>query len=160
MSLGVVLLFAALAGTPPAEESCPWLNVATAGGLLGGPIRMHNVSHRSGNREDAICTFVSEQGSSVYELRMEVETMPGPRRDYSSLGQPCSGAREPLKSLGNEAGACAIDSKGGRAAEQVSGRIRDRAFVISVSTNDGPAARNGLRVKARKAAEHVAGSLF
>jgi hypothetical protein len=53
----------------------------------------------------------------------------------------------PLKAIGSEALACR-----GEAGEQVVGRVRDRAFLVRITTND--------REKVRKVAEMVAGSMF
>jgi hypothetical protein len=51
--------------------------------------------------------------------------------------------------------ACSDDN-----AERVVGRVRDRAFVVRISTNDRSAQSGALREKARKVAEQVAGILF
>jgi len=53
----------------------------------------------------------------------------------------------PLKAIGTEALACR-----GETGEQVVGRVRDRAFLVRITTND--------REKVRKVAEMVAGSMF
>jgi hypothetical protein len=161
MTIRSIVLVAVLAtAAAKAEEGCPWLNAATAGGVLGAAVRSEKVARPMANKEDATCTFLSPRGSFVHELRIQVETMPASRRDYASYGQPCSGSAEQLKAIGNEAAACTIDLKDGKVAEQVAGRVRDRAFVITISTNDGSATRNSLREGTRKVAEQVAGNLF
>ncbi len=123
-------------------EVCPWLNAATAGGVLGGAVQTHTATH--------LCSFVSQHG----ELRIQVETIAASHPDH------CSGPSEQLKAIGNEAAACAIESKDGKIAEQVAGRVRDQAFVITIATDDRSVSRNLLRDKTRKVAEQVAGSLF
>ncbi len=72
----------------------------------------------------------------------------------------CNGAIEQLKGIGNEATACSLESKGGKTAEQVTGRVRDQAFVITLVTDDRSISRNLLRDKACRVAEQVAGNLF
>jgi hypothetical protein len=131
-----------LAAACQAEETCPWLNAATAGGVLGGAVQTQITPH--------VCSFVSRQG----ELRIQVETIAASHPDH------CSGASEQLKAIGNEAAACAVESKDGRIAEQVAGRVRDQAFTITITTDDRSVSRNLLRDKARKVAEQVAGNLF
>ena len=104
--------------------------------------------------DDASCDFIRHAGSQTFELRIETETMPSP--DFQSFAARCHPPVERLKAIGNEALACG-DESGGRHAEQVVGRVRDRAFLVRISTAGQPAA---LREKARKIAEQVAGILF
>ena len=137
-----IFVFVILAASSQAEETCPWLNAATAGGVLGGPVQTQTAAHA--------CIFESRHG----ELRIQVETIAASHPDR------CSGAAEQLKAIGNEAAACAVESKDGRMAEQVAGRVRDQAFVIMIATDDRSVSRNLLRDKARKVAEQVAGNLF
>ncbi len=127
---------------PLGAENCPYLNSATAAGVLGAPVQAQTSTH--------VCSFVSRHG----ELRIQVETIADSHPDR------CSGAVEQLKAIGNEATACAVESKDGRMAEQVAGRVRDQAFVISIATDDRSVSRNLLRDKTRKVAEQVAGFLF
>jgi hypothetical protein len=105
--------------------SCPWLNQATAAGVLGGPVRQIG------------CTFT--RGS--LELRIEAA------RDFESYAATCRSEAVPLKAIGTAAIACRSE-----AGEQVVGKVRDRAFLVRITTDD--------REKVRKVAEMVAGSMF
>lgn len=134
------------------EESCPWMNAATAGGLLGGEVTA-TVTHSSKNREDGNCDFVRRQRSLVYELAIQVETMTPPEK------LSCGGQSTALKAIGNEAYACSL-AKEGEISETVVGRVRDRAFIVRASTNDRSALQSSFREKAKTAAEQVAGNLF
>lgn len=145
MTIRWILLFAALAAGGRAEPQCSWLNSGTAAGLLGAPIRSQKIA-----ADGSACQFVSPSG----ELRILVEGAP------ASHAERCSGPAESLKAIGNEASSCAIESKDGKPAEQVAGRVRDRAFVIVVTSEDRGISRQVLKERARKAAEHVAGILF
>ena len=80
-SLLLVLLLA-LPCFAGAAEICPWLNAATAGGVLGGPVAMTVTRAKTG--DDATCDFVRHDGSLLLELRIEVETMPSPAKDFAS----------------------------------------------------------------------------
>jgi len=142
MTTRCIFVLVTLAAASQAEETCPWLNAATAAGVLGAPVQMQTT-------KDA-CSFVSRHG----ELRIRVETIAASHPDH------CSGASEQLKAIGNEAAACAVESKDGRMAEQVAGSVRDQAFVITIATDDRSLSRNLLRDKTRIVAEQVAGYLF
>jgi len=134
-----------------AEEKCPWLNAATAAGVLDGAVKA-NVTQTS-------CEFVRLDGSSESALRIEVEALVA-RRDFTSRAAQCGSGAEPLKAIGNEAVACTHSRKKGQMAEQVIGRVRNQAFLVRISSDDHAATSAGLREKARKIAEQVAGFLF
>ena len=155
----ILLVAASLASMCGAEESCPWLNAATAAGVLGGAVHPA-VAHASKNADDATCDFVRREGSVVAELRIEVETMGASGRELAVYTARCRTNTAPLQAIGNEAVACSVDGKDGEIAEQVAGRVRSRAFLIRMGTNDPPARRKVLREKARDVAEQVAGTLF
>jgi len=142
-----------------AGETCAWLNAATAGGVLGGEVTEMSVK-RAKTADDAACTFVRRQASLVLELRIEVETMTAPARDFASYTARCRSAVVPLSAIGNEAVACSDDNGQSGRAEQVVGRVRDRAFIIRIGTSDRSARSEPLRDKARDVAEQVAGILF
>ena len=154
MRLGL-LLFAVACLSPIGEaaETCPWLNRATAGGVLGGPVVMTVTRAKTG--DDAACEFIRRDGSLVLELRIEVETMRSPAEDFASYAARCHSPAAPLKAIGNETLACDDEGSG-----QVIGRVRDRAFLVRISTNNRTSQPGALRDKARKVAEQVAGILF
>jgi len=134
-----------------AEEKCPWLNAATAAGVLGGAV--------TANVTQTACEFVRRDDPSKSALRIEVETMGSPR-EFASRAAQCGAGAEALKAIGNEAVACTHSDKKGQMAEQVVGRVRNQAFLVRFSTDDRAATPGGLREKARKVAEQVAGFLF
>jgi len=138
-----------------AAEPCPWLNAATAGGVLGGPIT-RAPTRRAAAGDDRSCEFIRQDGSLLFELRIEVETTPSPAKDFAAYAARCHSAAVPLKAIGNQALACSD----GQLAEQVVGRVRDRVFLIRIGTNDRSAQPTALREKARQVAEQVAGILF
>jgi hypothetical protein len=128
-----------------AEERCPWLNAATAGGVLGGSVQV--------TVTPASCEFVRKAGAQETTLRIEVTAASAPNAH-------CGPGAKPLKAIGNEAAACSYEGKAGWMAEQVVGRVRDQAFVVRIGTNDRSAMAKTLREKARNVAEQVAGILF
>jgi len=144
-----VTLWLALAAPaiPAAAETCPWLNAATAGGVLGGAVTA-TVTHANANREDATCSFVRTGA----QLTIEVVTMDTPRSEYTAHAAQCGSDPVALKAIGNEAVAC-TDEHGAK----VVSRVRNKIFTIIVASSDPPAT---LREKARSVAEQVAGNLF
>ena len=147
-----------LAATDPADEVCPWLNSATAGGVLGGSVSS-NVTRSSRGDDDATCEYTHRNGHLTYVMHIEVITMKDVHGDMQSNFTPCGGNLTRLRSIGNEAVACSVNGKGGE-AEQVISRVRDRAFVVRVSTNDSSIKPSVIREQARNVAEQVAGNLF
>ena len=136
-AIGALLLFAAAS---LAAQPCPYLNAATAAGLLGGDV--------TASVKGDICTFA--HGSS--QLRIEVQTVSLPHKAL------CEPNPAPLKAIGNEAFACGTADKAGNISEEIAGRVRDRVFFIRLTSNN--IARAALRERARSVAEQVAGILY
>jgi hypothetical protein len=147
-----------LPGIGAGAENCPWLNAATAGGALGGAAGTVTVK-RAKTGDGGSCDFVRQQGSLVIDLHIETETLPSPATDFASYSARCGSGAVALKGIGNEALACS-GSGNDEPGEQVVSRVRDRAFLVRIKTNDRSAQRSELREKARKIAELVAGFLF
>ena len=154
--LAVVILMPAISR---AAEVCPWLNAATAGGVLGGDVGM-TVTHADANKDDANCDFIRKQGAVMYELRIEVQTMGASSNEFASYKARCGSDATALKAIGNEALACSLADKNGRRTAQVVSRVRNRAFIIRITTTDSSLTPASLSEKARSMAEQVAGNLF
>jgi hypothetical protein len=133
-----------------AAETCPWLNAATAGGVLGSAVTL-TVTHENANRDDMACNFA---GAS--SLRIAVQTTETPRNEFTSSAAECGSNPAPLKAIGNEAVVCTPDKR----SAQVVGRVRNRIFTILIRTTNASMTQAVLREKARDVAEHVAGNLF
>ncbi len=146
-------------GACQAKETCPWLNEATAAGFLDMSVTS-TVTRSEKDKNDATCAFMHRDGSAITELRIEVETMTGPPGAFTSYLTRCGSHAAPLKAIGNEAVACGFDGNKRQVSEQVVGRVRDRAFIVTVTSNADAPYRTALREKARKVAEQVAGFLF
>ena len=126
-------------------EGCPWLNAATAAGVLGGETRTAVTA--------TSCEFEHRAGN--HEIRLRIEVKPS-----SASHEQCPPGGAPLKGIGNEATACSYRGKPGWIAEQVTGRVRDRAFLVRIATDDRSRSPQGLREQARNIAEEVAGILY
>ena len=152
MKCGRLLLAATLLPLlSAADKECPWLNAGTAAGVMGGAAKA--------NVTQGACEFVRRDGSLESTLRIEVETLRTPG-EFASRAAQCGSGAEALRAIGNQALACTYSGKKGQLAEQVVGRVRNQAFLVRVGSDDPSATAAGLREKARKIAEQVAGSLF
>ena len=137
-----------LPATVAAAETCPWLNAATAAGVLGSPVTM-TVSHDTANRDDAVCSFKGNRS----ELRIAVYTSETPHSRFTFDAAECGSNPDRLKGLGNEAVACNHGANG--QAALVVGRVRNRVFTVLVSADS-----SAVREKVRAVSEQVAGFLF
>jgi hypothetical protein len=151
--LAAIALLLTLAPASRAAERCPWINAATAGGILGGPVTA-SVGPPEANPS---CAF-TRPGA---ELRIEIIPIKS-AGDYASLAAACGANPEPLKAIGNQAVLCTV--AGTRTSVRVIGRVRDRIFTMLIHSDESSftagLTTDRLREKARAAAEHVAGNLF
>jgi hypothetical protein len=139
-----------------AQSICPWLNAATASGVLGGPatVEVNNTG---------TCIFRLQNGAGNEVLRISVIETNNPE----SLGKEmaphkisCTSSETLLKAIGNEAVLCALDTESSR-GEQVVGRVRNRIFTVAISTGRlSEVTRDFLAEKAEEIAKQVAGALF
>ncbi len=183
--LAVSVLVVAVALLVPmkgrAEAKCPWLNAATAGGLLGGeasitvsaPAEHGAMPHTEPNvysedqvrmdRFDVTCEFSRKTDSGVYSLKIVVETMKDPATEYAGRLANCQGTTVALRAIGNEAVQCVVKSGFSSGEEMVIARVRDRAFALTVIRPQAattPQAADVLHDDTRNIAEQIAGSLF
>src|SRR5271168_132324 len=142
------------------QAKCPWINEATARGILGGAVTATvNVSDHG----DGVCEFSRRQGAVVRQLRVSVDIMTDIPKQFPTYLAQCPPKSTPLRAIGNEAVMCSIQGNGDQYAERVVGRVRDQAFVVSVSSSvrDDPSMTQAMRrEKANLVAEQVAGILF
>jgi hypothetical protein len=80
-------------------EICPWLNAATAGGVLGAAVT-GTVSHENANRDDAACEFIQVRGHHPSELHIGVLTVDAPRSEFASRAAECGSDATPLNAIG------------------------------------------------------------
>ncbi len=142
-----------------ASGSCPWLNSATAGGVLGGTVS-GAVTHRATNKADVNCEFARQEGAATYVMNIDVVTMNNVEVDFAAFVAQCGKHSSPLRGIGNVAVACSYKNHHWKRSEQVISRVRERALLVRVSTTDKAATAAVLREEARSTAEQVAGNLF
>lgn len=161
------LLFLFLTSLPAfcAEpKSCPWLNAATAGGFLGGDATL-TIKPSSQNKDDFTCAFLHHKGNVTAILRIEVNTLAEPMAShphnaFELSAKQCGKTATPLTAVGNEALICKRRTKAGALAEHVIGRVRDRMFLLDISSNASHIKEDDLHDKAEQISEQVAGILF
>jgi hypothetical protein len=144
-----------------AANNCPWLNEATASGLLGGDAV--GVFTQAAADQPAVCSFVSEAQGTRRTLRITVQVTPDAHARVVAAAQGCGGDAAPLAAIGNESLACAADDRKGALGERALGRVRDQFFTISISgtqKNDPDLTREALKAKIYTAAEQVSGNLY
>lgn len=141
------------------QAKCPWMNEATVRGILGGAVTVKtNLSDHGGGT----CEFSEQHGATLHQLRISVEVMTDIPKQFPSYLSQCPANSTPLRAIGNEAVMCSVQDKK-RYAETAVGRVRDQAFVVSVSSSvqDDPSLTLTMRrEKTHLAAEEVAGILF
>jgi hypothetical protein len=141
-----------------AENLCPWINKATAFGVLGASEEAPTATSQISS---TTCSFVYRDGDITRELRVTVEQAKDPGQAFIVHKARCGVDVSPLRAIGNEAVMCAADQKG--RGESVIGRVRDNIFAIDISTSsksDPPMSHESLTQKAGLVAEQVSGNLF
>ena len=154
----VAAFFASSMALCGAEAVCPWINTATASGILGSDATVA-VDHRNPNSDDGICTFTTAQKTDAGVLRIEVKTETDPVAALAHYRNQCSGAITAVKGIGNEAFVCRIDEEA-RLVEQLAGRVRDRVFTVRASASRQSVKREILIDRVQLAASQVSGNLF
>lgn len=125
------------------QSACPWLNAATASGVLEGAATVRAASDS--------CHFVAKTG----QLQIQVKSTQDAEREIAALAKRCKRDAAPLKAIGNAAFACLH-----RDREVVVGRVRQQVFTITLVMKGADADKDALVEKARLVAEEVSGALF
>jgi hypothetical protein len=158
----VVASFSLFSVTCGAQSICPWLNVATASGVLGGAaaVEVNNTGIDTGT-----CVFRLQDRAPNDTLRIAVIRADHPEnagKEMTPYKASCTSSEAPLKAVGNEAVLCISNTRTSR-GELVVGRVRGNIFTVAISTgtgNDSQATRDMLAEKAEQIAKQVAGALF
>lgn len=160
LGAGLVLLCA-----PPiarAANHCPWMNEATASGLLGG--NAAGAYSSSTANQPSVCTFTQTNADVTRVLTITIDlAKDDPHAQLMKSETACGPNPVRLKAIGNEAVTCGADeSTAGRGMRAV-GRVRDQVFEILITTTrkDDPILTGAaLRIRINTAAEQVSGNLF
>jgi hypothetical protein len=143
------------------NTGCPWLNVATATGVLRGGESGPMATLAEGGK--ARCSFTYHDSTASRELKITVEEIKDAKQAMAAYEARCGSSVTPLRAIGNEAVTCAVDSKGKSYGQQVIGIVRDQIFTVTVTTSakkDPTMPLEALEEKSRNISEQVAGALF
>lgn len=148
-------------GATGETPTCPWLNLATASGVLrssaSSPMAVLT------GLSATVCDFTYQDPVASRTLKITVEQAKDPDQTFIAYRKQCGVTATALRAVGNEAWMCEADARGQIYGEQVIGRVRDNIFTVLLSTSlrDDPSIpRETLEEKVRTIAEQVAGSLF
>jgi hypothetical protein len=128
--------------------------------MLGGAVTF------TANVDDhgqGVCEFSHQQGSAVHQLRIAVDIMTDIPKQFPAYLAQCPPKSAPVRAIGNEAVTCSLQNEKERYGERVVGRVRDQAFVVSVTSSvkdDASMPPKTCTAKVNLAAEQVAGILF
>lgn len=144
-----------------AANTCPWMNEATASGLLGA--QATGTFTPAAATEPASCVFQESGPGAMRTLTITVETSAdGPGRIRGLLRQ-CHGTPGAMRAIGNEAEECETIRPHKLRGELAVGRVREQVFSIAISTtmkNDPVLTPQELENRIATAAEQVAGNLY
>jgi hypothetical protein len=152
---------AAMASPGWAANTCPWMNEATASGLLGAEATGTFSGAVASVPASCMFTEISPRGIRALAISVEIDTDGSSR--VRALLRDCHDAPETLRAIGNEALSCMVMRPHRVHAAFVAGRVRDHVFSISISTtvkNDPVLTPAMLKTKVEIAADQVAGNLF
>jgi len=144
-----------------AKNNCPWINEATAGGLLNGDAVGEFTEAAAGAQ--AVCIFTQKGVDITRTLRVTVEISSNVASRMATLAAPCGTSAAPVRAIGNEAVVCDADDRKAQVGELMVGRVRDQVFTIKIGSslkNDPILTRGTLRLRIYMAAEQIAGNLY
>jgi hypothetical protein len=159
--IALALGFIGLPAVAHAANNCPWINEATASGLLGSEAVGTFIDATP--RQPATCIFTQQAAEVTRTLRITVELMSDPHQILELIAAHCATAGTPLPAIGNEAMVCSAEGHNGAPAEFVAGRVRDQVFTITIHSTlkgDSILTRDALKVRIVTAAEQISGNLF
>jgi hypothetical protein len=160
-NLGLLVLLAPWPAICQMNTGCPWLNVATATGVLRSSEHSPMAALAQGGK--AACDFTYHDSTASRELNITVEEVKDAQQAMSAYKARCGSHVTALRGIGNEAVTCAVESKGKSYGQQVIGVVRDQIFTVTVTTSakkDPVMPREALEERSRNISEQVAGALF
>src|SRR5271156_211432 len=96
------------------QAKCPWINEATARGILGGAVTL---TAKVSDHGDGVCEFSRQQGALVHQLRVSVDIMTDIPKQFPTYLAQCPPKSVPLRAIGNEAVMCSMQSKPDQSVE-------------------------------------------
>ncbi len=148
-----------------ADDTCPVINRATAGGILGAPSNPAGVAEAQlsvnwHTPTNYICTFSAAGNTLTITIGAYSD-----RDGWPAQTKKCFAAPAPMSAIGNEAVACYSPQASSPLQAEVISHVRDVLFDLRLSFATPPAADPAraydlLHDLTRRAADQVAGNLF
>jgi hypothetical protein len=91
-----------------AQAKCPWINEATARGIVGGAV---TATVKVSEHGFGICNFSRQQGAAIHELRISVDIMTDIPKQFPTYLAQCPPKSAPLRAIGNEAVMCSLQAR-------------------------------------------------
>jgi hypothetical protein len=154
--------FSLLSVSCGAQSNCPWLNAATASGVLEGSA---TTEVNTADGSTGVCVFRLRGEARSNSLRVSVIKANKPEtagKEMLPYESKCTASGLPLRGVGNEAILCASDTDKS-SGELVVGRVRDNIFTVAIyagTANDPAMTKDALADRAQEIAKQVAGILF
>lgn len=160
-TFAILAILIPLTGLGQGSKGCPWLNVATASGVLRSSENspMATLAQSSA----ALCSFEYREASVFRQLLITVEQTQNPSLVLKTQEEQCKSKASPLQAIGNEAVACTVRDGGKISGDLIVGRVRDQIFTVKLTTNtenDPSMVAEAIESKTHMIAEQVAGALF
>lgn len=134
------------------------MNAATAAALLGSQGASVAFVHTGKAKDDGRCEFTLLANSAA-TLRIQVTTMESAAKQFTALLRTCGKEAKPVSGIGNQAVMCSETRKQSQHMFLVVSRVREQAFVITLTSPASMSAEAAI-AKAKLGAELVAGNLF
>ncbi|MBT9330858.1 hypothetical protein [Paracidobacterium acidisoli] len=144
-----------------AETLCPWINAATASGILEGDAG--STAEKPPEVNSTACIFTYREKDISRELRITVEQKQNAEHDFQARKTQCGRSADELRAVGNEAVLCPVKNRGHEYTAEIIGRVRDSVFTIRVSgggEKDKAFSQEALEQKVKLAAGQVVGNLY
>jgi hypothetical protein len=157
------LAFAALQAR--ADDTCPVINRATAGGILGAESNTAGIAeaHLSVNwhtPNNYVCTFSAAGNTLTITIGAYSD-----RDGWAAQTKKCFATPAPMSAIGNEAVSCYSPAGASPLQSEVISHVRDTLFDVHLSFAKPPdadptRAMEELQSLTRRAADQVAGNLY
>lgn len=148
-----------------ADDTCPVINRATAGGILGAEANAAGVAeaHLSVNwhtPNNYVCTFTAAGNTLTITIGAYSD-----RDGWTAQTKKCFATPAPMSAIGNEAVSCYSPAGSTPLQSEVISHVRDTLFDVHLIFAKPPDADAGramdeLQSLTRRAADQVAGNLF
>jgi len=156
----LALIGVALPAAAQAPAACPWINLATASGVLDGEASLSLINQSPTN---TTCTFEYKSGDEIRTLSVQVIRMVDPGKEYAPYKAQCDRDATPMRAIGNEALLCPASGLANAHGLRVVGRVRTNAFILTLSTtakSSSVMTQQAMEGKIGFVAELVSGNLF